>query len=107
MGRWVELAPQAFHQQLIGHLHQGADHGGRIAAGDGFLYHRAVDLGGGQRVDAEARHQQEDVGRIGRLPQLARLAPVPGEHHVEKQQAAQVMDGAHGVTPDANRPQQQ
>src|SRR5690606_21488875 len=32
--RWIHLGPEALHQLLIGHFHDGADHGGRQAAVD-------------------------------------------------------------------------
>ncbi|MDT4853316.1 hypothetical protein FQZ97_875780 [compost metagenome] len=105
--RRLVLGPQALHQQLVGALDDRAHHGGRQAAGDGFLDHRAVDHGGGQRVDAEAGDHQEHVRRVGGAAELAHLAAVVRVDHVEKQHAAQEVRGAHRVAPDADRADQQ
>ncbi|MNO88537.1 hypothetical protein D3C76_799900 [compost metagenome] len=107
VARRVELGPQAFHQQLVGHLHQRADHGGRVAAGDRLADDRAVDLGGGQRIDAKAGDHQKYVGRVSRRAQLAHLAPQVRVDHVEEQHAAHKVRGTHGVTPDTHRAHQE
>jgi len=98
----VHPQPEAFDQQLIGHFHDGADHGGRQAAVDRFANHRAVDLGGGQRVDTETGNHQEDVGRVRRLAQLAHFAAQVRVDHVQKQHAAQKVRGTHRVAPDTD-----
>ncbi|MNP12724.1 hypothetical protein D3C76_1049730 [compost metagenome] len=98
----VVLGPQALHQQFIGHLHQRADHGGGEAAVDRFADHRAVHLGGGQRVDAKAGDHQVHVRRVGRVTELVHLAAQVRVHDVEEDHAADEMGGAHGVAPDAD-----
>ena len=102
VGRRVHLFPEALDQQLIGHFHQRADHGGGEAAFDGFTNHRAVDLGGGQRVDAEAGDHQEHMGRVGGLAQLAHFAAQVRVDHVQEQHAAKEMRCTHRVTPDTH-----
>ncbi|MNM79017.1 hypothetical protein D3C81_909380 [compost metagenome] len=101
--RWrVHPLPQAFHQQLIGHFDDGADHGGRQAAVDRFADHRAVDLRGGQRVDTKTGDHQKHMGRVRRLAQLAHFAPQVRVDHVQKQHAAQKVRGTHRVAPDTD-----
>ncbi|CRM88763.1 hypothetical protein [Pseudomonas sp. 22 E 5] len=100
--RRVHAFPQAFHQQLIGHLHQRAHHGGWETALDGFANHRAVDLRGGQRVDTETGDHQEYVGRVGSLAQLAHLAAQVRVDHVQEEHAAKEMRSTHRVAPDAD-----
>ncbi|MCY1220030.1 hypothetical protein D9M72_320290 [compost metagenome] len=102
-----QLGPEVLHQQLVGQLDDGADHGGRVAAVDGFLDHRAVDHGGGQCLDAEAGHHQEHVGRGRRVAEFGQAPLVPGVDEVEEQRAACEVQGAHGVAPDAHGPDQQ
>ncbi|MND93551.1 hypothetical protein D3C80_857390 [compost metagenome] len=101
-GRRVHPVPQAFDQQLIGHFHDGADHGGRQAAVDGFADHRAVDLRGGQGVDAETGDHQEHVGRVSRFAQLAHFAPQVRVDDVQKNHAAHKVRGTHRVAPDTH-----
>ncbi len=100
--RRVHAFPQAFHQQFIGHFHQRADHGGGEAAFDGLANDRAVDLGGGQRIDTEAGDHEEHMGRVCRLAQLAHLAPQVGVDHVQEQHAAKEMRSTHRVAPDTD-----
>jgi hypothetical protein len=100
--RRVHLGPQALDQQLIGHFHQGADHGGWEATFDGLANHRAVDLGSGQRIDSEAGDHQEYVGRVCRFAQLAHFAPQVRVDHVQEQHAAKEMRSTHRVAPDTD-----
>ncbi|SVJ65978.1 Uncharacterised protein [Klebsiella pneumoniae] len=100
--RRVHLLPQRTDQDLVGHLDDGADHGGRVAAVDGFADHRAIDHGSGQGVDAETGDHQEHVRRVGRAAQLAHAPAVVRVDHVEEQHAAQEVHAAHGVAPDAD-----
>ena len=100
--RRVHAFPQAFHQQLIGHFHQRADHGGGKAALDRFADHRAVDLGGGQRIDAETGDHQEHMGRVRGLAQLAHFAAQVRVDHVQEQHAAKEMRRTHRVAPDTD-----
>src|SRR5690606_361789 len=99
--------PEAADQQLIGQLDDRADHGARVATGNGFANHRAVDHGGGQRLDAKAGDQQEHVRGVGVPAEFFNLAAIPGVHQVKEQAATHEVHGAHGITPDADDADQQ
>ncbi len=105
--RRVHPRPEVLHQQFIGQLDDGTHHRRRVTAVNRLANHRAVHLGGGQRVDAKAGDQQKHLRRVGVLAEFFHLAAVIGVNHIEKQAAAQKMYGAHGIAPDAHCADQQ
>ncbi|MCY1545749.1 hypothetical protein D9M68_817030 [compost metagenome] len=105
--RRVHPRPEVLHQQLIGQLDDGTHHRRWVTAVNRFANHRAVHLGGGQGIDAEAGDQQKNLGRVGVLAEFFQLALVIGVDHIEKQDAAHEVHRAHGITPDAHSADQQ